>query len=228
MISKTKTSMRSAFSPQPDEMPETLPVFPLEDALLLPGGRLPLNIFEPHYLQMVRDQLATPLRLIGLIQPFGDAEGGDETPLRAVGCAGRIVSFAEQDSRYLIALEGLCRFAVAEEIEPQQGYRRVHADWSKYMADLYPDAQDYPELDRPLLESRLRTYLDYRGMAANWDAIGLAEDPLLITSLAMLCPFNAEEKQALLEAEGAPKLTELLYALLEISAHGPSRSESRN
>ena len=209
-------------------MPEVLPVFPQQNVLLLPGGRMPLNMFEPRYLAMVRDQLATPLRLIGIVQSAPASKKDACPPLRETGCAGKIIHFTEQDDRYLLLLEGICRFTIGEEIELHNGYRRVTADWNSHLQDLYLDRKDYPKLDRPLLEKKLRAYLERMGLSANWEAIGTTEDPALVTSLAMLCPFSAEEKQALLEADCPPKLTEMLYSLLEFGIHESNPSESHH
>ena len=228
MISDSKSSMRNAFSPQPADMPEVLPVLPQRSVLLLPGGKMPLNIFEPRYLAMVRDQLATPLRLIGIIQSAPASKKEAFPPLREIGCAGKIIHFAEREDHYLVLLKGICRFTIGEEIKPHNDYRRVAADWSSHLQDLYPDRKDYPKLDRRLLEKKLRAYLDRMGMSANWEAIGTTEDPALITSLAMLCPFSVEEKQALLEADCPPKLAKMLYSLLEFEIHESNPSESRH
>ena len=228
MIDDSKSSMRNAFSPQPADMPGVLPVFPQHNALLLPGGRMPLNMFESRYLAMVRDQLATPLRLIGIVQSTPVSEKDARAPLRETGCAGKIIHFTEHDDRYLLLLEGICRFTISEEIRPHNGYRRVRADWSPHLHDLYLDRKDYPRLDRPLLEKKLRAYLDRMGLSANWEAIGSTEDQALVTSLAMLCPFSAEEKQALLETDCPPDLTRMLYSLLEFGIHESNPSENRH
>ena len=229
MIGDSKSSsMRNAFSPQPDDMPEVLPVFPQHNVLLLPGGRMPLNMFEPRYLEMVRDQLATPLRLIGIVQSAPGREKGASAPLRETGCAGKIIHFTEHDDRYLLMLAGTCRFTISDEIDPRNGYRRVRPDWSSHLQDLYLDQKDYPKIDRPLLKRKLRAYLERMGLSANWEAIGTTEDPALITSLAMMCPFSAEEKQALLEADCPPELTKMLYSLLDFGIHEGNPSESRH
>ena len=225
---KEKTSLRNAFSPQPDDMPTELPVFPQHNVLLLPGGRMPLNMFEPRYLAMVRDQLATPQRLIGIVQSVKPSRKGVQAPLRDTGCAGKIINFTEHDDRYLLLLEGVCRFTISSELQLQHGYRRVTVDWSGHLQDLYLDRNDYPKIDRNLLEKKLRIYLERMGLSANWEAIGTTEDPALITSLAMLCPFSADEKQALLEADCPPTLTKMLYSLLEFGIHENNQSESRH
>ena len=152
-----------------EELPEILPVFPLSGALLLPEGRLPLNVFEPRYLAMVEDALGAK-RLIGMIQPTESPTGGVPTPgaamiagaepaLYETGCAGRIASFAEtQDGRLMITLAGVSRFKVTRELESTRGYRRVAPDWSGFRADLEPPVTDI-KIDRAKLLSSLRAYL---------------------------------------------------------------------
>jgi Lon protease-like protein len=213
----------SAFDPTYEQLPRTIPVFPLAEVLLLPRGRLPLNIFERRYLAMVEDALAAD-RMIGMIQPLEPA-GTDRTPdLYNTGCAGRICRFEEtEDGRYLIALSGVCRFTVVEELAPVSAYRRVQADWSDFLGDLDPVPDS--GLDRGRLLSALRGYFDVHGIEADWDALREAPDERLITCLSMICPFGASEKQALLEARDLAVRTEVLMALIEMGAAacGPMR-----
>lgn len=202
------------------QLPDSIPVFPLTGVLLLPEGRLPLNIFEPRYLNMVQDALAAP-RLIGMIQPTAPAAEGETPPLYRTGCAGRITSFSEtDDGRLLITLTGICRFNVASELPPLRGYRRVVPDWSPFRADLEPPATDNGTLlDRDRLDPALRAYFQQQGIDANWDAIQQAPDDRLITSLSMICPFDATEKQALLEADDPYRRAQMLLALIEMAVH---------
>lgn len=215
----------------PAELPATIPVFPLAGVLLLPGGRLPLNIFEPRYVAMTEAALASPERLIGMIQPSGDeAAGGgtaggeaagDAPALYPVGCAGRIVSFSESDDprfRYLIVLAGVSRFTIAAEVAGERGFRRVRADWTRWAADLAPPAP--ASLDRERFLATLKDYFAAREIAADWDAIADAPDDRLVTTLAMVCPFSASEKQALLEAADAAALARTVTALMEMAARG--------
>lgn len=201
------------------DLPDTLPVFPLEDALLLPRGRLPLNIFEQRYLAMLDDALKTDHRLIGLIQPD---EGQGPQGLQKVGCAGRIVSFSEtEDGRYLIILAGLCRFTPGAETEGFTPYRRVTPDWAPWSRDL--GAQEVDEgFDRPAFLTLLKRYFTTAGLSTDWDNMKEADEEMLINSLAMLCPFDAPEKQALLEAESLEDRRASLTALMEfaIAAQG--------
>jgi Lon protease-like protein len=200
-----------------EDLPKTLPIFPLPGVLLLPRGRLPLNIFERRYLAMFDDALAGE-RMIGMIQPTAVPTNPSAPALFGVGCAGRITSFAESgDGRYLVALDGVARFRIVEELPLQRGYRRVIPDWSQFAADL---EEENCKVDRPRLVDLLHAYFRQQGLSANWEAIDQAPDERLMTSLAMICPFEPSEKQALLEARCLSDRTELMMALLEIAIAG--------
>ena len=205
-----------------DVLPQEFPVFPLTGALLLPRGKLPLNIFEPRYLALVEDALGQG-RIFGMIQPDPQKPAGPTGPgLYRIGCLGRLSSFSEaDDGRYLITLTGLCRFAVAAEAEPRRGYRRVRADLAPFAHDLETPAE-LPGFDRPGLITALRGYFLRRGFDANWEAIGKMADDQLIVTLAMVCPFDPAEKQALLEAQDEPERARTLRTLLEIDTHQTS------
>jgi Lon protease-like protein len=198
------------------ELPGELPVFPLAGVLLLPRGRLPLNIFEKRYLAMFDDALGGD-RLIGMIQP--SAQVNEPSPaLFSVGCAGRITSFSETgDGRYLVALDGVARFGIAEELPLQRGYRRVVPDWTRFATDV---TEDTGAIDRHRLIELLQAYFRQQSLSANWDAIGQAPDERLVTSLAMICPFEPPEKQALLEAGCLSDRARLMMSLLEIAIAG--------
>ncbi|MBO6838541.1 MAG: LON peptidase substrate-binding domain-containing protein [Alphaproteobacteria bacterium] len=205
----------SQFDPKFDALPSTLPVFPLTGVLLLPRGVLPLNIFEPRYLNMVQDALAAD-RLIGMTQPRDKAESGQEPPIYPMGCAGRITAFEEtDDGRFLISLKGVCRFRAGEEIPTTRGYRRVRPDWSDFEADLtVPEKQT---VDRAALFKSLKAYFAAQGIEASWSALKETPDERLINSLAMICPFDPPEKQALLEAETLCDRAKVLTALVEMA-----------
>ncbi len=197
------------------QLPDTIPVFPLSGALLMPGAQLPLNIFEPRYLRMVDDALAGA-RTIGMIQPR-DSDARDTPKLFDVGCAGRITSFSETgDGRYLITLTGVRRFRLIEEIHADTPYRAARADWSAYEIDAHDD-RSAAEVDRDLLLEIMRDYLDSEGLNADWDAAESAPVEALVVSLAMGCPFLPSEKQALLEASTVAEQAECLMALMEMS-----------
>lgn len=207
------------------DLPLVIPVFPLDGVLLLPGGQLPLNIFEPRYLNMLDDAMSGE-RIIGMIQtrPGGDHQ---RPALAPVGCAGRVTSFAEtSDGRYLITLTGLCRFKAGEELPVRTPYRQVRADFSPYEADLREDGsgeRTAADIDRLLVA--LRRYLDHRGLAIDWGDAESAPSDALINSLAMALPFDPMEKQALLEAETIFERKATLTALLEIDAAGSDDDE---
>jgi Lon protease-like protein len=196
--------------------PVILPIFPLTGVLLLPRGRLPLNIFEPRYLAMTRDALAGQ-RLIGMVQPSDPTVSGSNPPVYPIGCAGRITSFAEtEDGRYLITLTGTCRFRIREELPLLEGYRRVVPEWREFTRDL--DSEDDPRFDRERLIRGLRGYFQQHQMSADWDAITAVPAERLLTSIAMLCPFEPSEKQALLEASDLDDRARLLTAIVEMAA----------
>ena len=198
-----------------DELPGTLPVFPLAGVLLLPRGRLPLNIFEKRYLAMFDDALAGD-RLIGMIQPSDLAASETSPTLYPVGCAGRITQFSEtEDGRYMVTLSGVARFKLVEELPLKRGYRSVVADWSEFAGDL--KAEGCCSVDRARLVALLQDYFRKHGLSANWEAIENAPDERLLTSLSMICPFDPCEKQALLEAGCLADRARLMMTLLEIA-----------
>lgn len=206
--------------PRPDDLPDCFPVFPLSGALLLPRGRLPLNIFEPRYLAMTEDALGAG-RLIGMIQPAPRRPAGRTGPgLYRVGCLGRIVAFSEtEDGRYLITLFGITRFAIVEELPMQRGYRRVRAALAHYAADRTPPPAAGSCCDRAELLGALRGYFTRQGIEANWEAIEGMTEEALVTTLCMACPFDVAEKQALLEAPDLAERAEALRTLLAIDSH---------
>jgi Lon protease-like protein len=208
---------RNAFNPDYADLPEVIPIFPLAGVLLLPGGKLPLNIFEPRYLSMVRDALAGA-RIVGMIQPREEAVDVGAAEVYETGCAGRITAFSEtDDGRYLITLAGLVRFDVTRELPAADGYRRVVADYRRFRGDL---DLDQSEIDREDLLDTVGTYFDAHGIEGDWSAIEETADELLVTSLAMICPFAASEKQALLEALTLPDRVETMTTIMQMAAHG--------
>jgi Lon protease-like protein len=209
-----------------DELPRSLPIFPLTGALLLPRGELPLNVFEPRYLAMVDTVLAGP-RLIGMIQPVDPESKSPNQALSSVGTAGRLTSFKEtEDGRYLITLSGICRFRVADEISVLTPYRQVQPDYRPFAGDLISSGE--PELPRERLAVALKDYLQRRDMKADWSAVMNAPAEMLVNALVTLCPFEPAEKQALLEAPSWQERVDTLVALLEISGAGVSGGGSVN
>lgn len=214
-------------APYPDtgRLPAELPIFPLPKALLLPGGQLPLNIFEPRYISMTLDALGQG-RLIGMIQPLPvagemptDPDPRERPAVYPVGCAGRIISFSETgDGRLMITLLGQSRFRVTGELPLEKGYRRVTADYGAFAADL--ETGEEPAFDRARLLRAAGRYFQARGLNADTAALEKADGETLVTTLAMACPFEVREKQALLEAADTALRADLLTGLLDMAAHG--------
>lgn len=220
---------RSPFDPGFAELPQIIPIFPLPGVLLLPDGKLPLNVFEPRYLAMTSDAMAGQ-RIIGMIQPIDPqavtGQGDDNPPVYRMGCAGRITQFAESDDgRYLITLSGLCRFTIKQELALQRGYRRVIADWGRFQSDIEGVALAQG-VDRERLTRALKAFFTKQQVNANWDAIRDTPDDRLITSLAMVCPFAPAEKQALLECATVSDRAQLLTGLMEMALVQGSGTEA--
>lgn len=201
---------------QLSDLPQTIAVFPLDGALLLPGGELPLQIFEPRYLNMVDDVMAGD-RIIGMIQTRG---GSRARPiLAAVGCAGRITSYAEtSDGRYLITLTGVCRFQVVEELDLRLPYRQARVDYDRYAGDLADERAEASSKARARFASALKRYLNQRELDIDWETANSAPLEALVNSLCMGLPFEPSEKQAFLEAPDLAGRFEVLTTLLEIDA----------
>ena len=205
------------------ELPDTIPVFPLPGALLLPRSRLPLHLFEPRYLAMCDDMLKTSTRLVGMVQPY-DAPGKDGK-LHAIGCAGKLTAFSEtEDGRYMVTLSGISRFRIVEEVEGFTPYRRCKVDWTGFDRDLGPVEKD-ETFNREKFMQALGRFFDDQGLRTDWESLGDAEDELLINSLSMLCPFEPEDKQALLEAPSLTTRRETLVTLIEYALRGGNNEE---
>ena len=195
-----------------EDLPETIPVFPLSGALLLPGGQLPLNVFEPRYLMMFDHALAGN-RLIGMVQPSYSEQVHSE--LCQVGCLGRVTSIAETgDGRYVIALTGVCRFRLIDEV-PAHGRPYRSFKIAPFMTDL-TDEDDEQSIDRPALLAAFRAYLEANKLEADWESVERASNMTLVNSLSMMSPFGPAEKQALLEAPDLKTRAETLIAITEI------------
>ena len=203
---------------RPHPLPERIPLFPLPGALLLPRARLPLQIFEPRYLQMLEDTLKSGHRMIGMIQPQEDGLAG-------VGCAGRVVAFSETDNgRMLIQLRAVSRFRLVEAEEGFQPYLTGRADWSGFGIDLGGTESD-PDFQRgPFLE-RLKRFMEERDLSTDWENASAAETETLINSLSMLLPLDPEEKQALLEAPTLAERRALLDGLIEYALRSGEHEE---
>jgi Lon protease-like protein len=215
--------MSSPFDPKSiDEFPEVVPIFPLPGATLLPRTQLPLNIFEPRYLAMIFDALASH-RCIAMVQPTesqsGDGRQGDLVPpeVYEVGCLGRITAFNEtEDGRLLVNLQGLCRFRVTEELALHNGYRRVRVDWQPYAGDLHED--DEFRLDREQFRAAMAAYFDGNGIRVDWEGLDKMSDERAVNFLSMHLPFTPPEKQALLEAASVEDRNKVLLAVASMAA----------
>lgn len=199
-----------------EDIPEIVPVFPLTAALLLPGGQMPLNIFEPRYLEMVDHALAGR-RVIAMVQPRFDIETPDTAapPLCEVGCLGRITSYTETgDGRVLIALQGVCRFRLIEEITVKTPFRQCRI--APFLADLHEGAGG-EEVDRAALLKTFRAYLEANRLEADWESVSRAGNETLVNALSMMSPYGPAEKQALLEAPDLKTRAETLIAITEIA-----------
>ena len=207
------------------DLPQEVMLFPLTGALLLPFGLLPLNIFEPRYLNLFLDALKTE-RLVGMVQPVTPQEKAGSEELYRIGCLGRISRFEENDDDCLqIMLTGVCRFSILQELPlNQRGYRCVKVDFTDFSTDMNLLSPDETFIDRDNLLQALRIYFKAKDLTANWKAINQSNDQVLVTSLAMLCPFQPQEKQALLEVPSIRGRAEIITALLEINAHDSSEN----
>ena len=196
-----------------DDLSRKIPIFPLTGAVLFPGTQLPLNIFEPRYVQMIDDALASPNRLLGMIQPDKPSQSGTKT-LKRVGCVGRISSFNEaEDSRYLITLSGVIRFEVTEELDVTTPYRQIIANYNNFKTDV--GTQNIDGIDRSKLLALVKRYLEHRKILADWEIIQQTPTEQLINYLGILVPFTPEEKQLLLEAKTLTTRSHALEALYQ-------------
>ncbi|MCU0832746.1 MAG: LON peptidase substrate-binding domain-containing protein [Rhizobiaceae bacterium] len=208
------------------DFPDVVPVFPLAGALLLPGGQMPLNIFEPRYLAMFDAAMASD-RLVGMVQPRSetlvkplrkpdaDASHDTEPQLCDVGGLGRIVSFNETgDGRYIVTLAGICRFRVLDEVQTLEPFRRARI--APFLADLH-EAEENDSVDRDALLRTFKAYLEANQMDADWDSVRRANNHTLVNALSMMSPFGPAEKQALLEAPDLKMRAETLIAITEVT-----------
>ena len=201
----------------PGDLPEVIPVFPLEGALLLPRGQLPLNIFEPRYLMMIDDAFTGGRRLIGMIQPDPAHPGPEERPnLYKIGCVGRITQLTGSgDGRYMIQLTGIARFRIEAEVAVATPYRQCRVIYTPFANDFVGHTGE-DEVDRERLLKALSDFLKANDLKADWEGIENAPNEALVNALAMMSPYGAAEKQALLEAPDLKTRAEILVAVTEI------------
>lgn len=201
---------------KPADLPQTIPLFPLTNALLFPRAVLSLNVFEPRYLNMVDDALAGD-RLIGMIQPAAGEENDPTPDLSEIGTVGRITMFSEtDDGRYLITLTGVSRFALESEINAGTPYRQALVSYDQFIDDF--SQASGATIDRPMLMQSLKTYAALHGFQVDWDAVDQAPTETIINMAAQLCPFDPVAKQALLEAQTLEDRCRTLVALLQWGA----------
>lgn len=209
-----------------ESLPGVIPVFPLPGALLLPRAHLPLHIFEPRYLAMVRDAMKGD-KVIGMVQPHGMQDDG-RPALYSVGCAGKIEQFEDiEGGRFLIAVKGVSRFRITEELPVATPYRQVRADYTTYAHDRMTPAP-LPAQVRTQLLTQLEQYLQAHTLKADWEAIHGADDEMLVNAICMLCPFEDAEKQALLEAVSLAERAEAAVLLMRFAEEQPGLTDKRH
>ena len=185
-----------------DSLPKSLPVFPLSNFIIFPNTTVPLNIFEPRYIDMINDSMKSN-KLVGMIQPKLLKNNDNEVPqLHEIGCMGKITSFKEtEETRYLIELKGIIRFKVINEIDTNKKYRECKVDFENYYEDLENKKENIKFSDLELIFKDLKSLFERRGFIINWKALEKQSLNETINALAMASPFSVEEKQVLLEAK---------------------------
>ena len=182
-------------------LPTKLPVFPLSNFIIFPKTTVPLNIFEPRYIDMINDSMQSD-KLIGMIQPKNSLDKKNRPELYEIGCAGKITSFNEtEDGRFLIELKGLTRFKNVKEIETEKKYRILEVSYENFYQDLINEKEEIKFSDLELIFKDLKSLFEKRGFIINWKALEKQSLDETINALAMASPFTLEEKQILLEAE---------------------------
>mgnify|MGYP000930081122 CR=1 FL=1 len=217
---------KDPFTTRYEDLPEILPVFPLSQVILLPGGRLPLNVFEPRYLALVQAALAHD-RLFGMIQPLDEEVGGDAPPLYSVGSVGRIVHFSETEARQMfVVLHGVCRFRVLGEAEGAEGFRRLRVDYAPFREDVAVPGGSGLDASRERLNGVLKRFVEAHALEVDLRALESLSLPSLVVTLSMALPFEAPEKQALLEAQTLERRYAALCALMEMGAVGGTAGDA--
>ncbi len=207
---------RNPFFPKFGDLPAELPVFPLSGAVVMPGVQLPLNIFEPRYLNMIFDALAAD-QLIGMIQPTSETLLEEVPELHRVGCAGRITSYSEtSDGRIVLVLTGVCRFGAVREVDGRRGYRRVAASWERFAADCHGDEERIA--DRSGFQASLKSFCTLRGVEIPWDDVKKMADADLVNLLCAHLPLSPEDKQALIETITTGERASLMRGLLDMAS----------
>ncbi|MBK1719680.1 LON peptidase substrate-binding domain-containing protein [Thiocystis violacea] len=212
---------RNPFFPKFSDLPAELPIFPLAGAVVMPGVQLPLNIFEPRYINMVFDALASN-HLLGMIQPTSETMLKDVPEIHRVGCAGRITSYSEtSDGRIILVLTGVCRFQVSRELDEHQGYRRARVDWERFTGDYHGGGETIA--DRLGFLASLKTYCTLRGVDIPWNDIEKMTDHDLTNLLCAHLPLSPEDKQALIETLQTTERAALMRGLLDMASAASMR-----
>lgn len=216
--------LHERFLPTFESLPTALPVFPLDSVIIMPGAVLPLNIFEPRYLNMIEDAFKSH-HLIGMVQPKADSLDDEVPSLYGTGCAGRITAYSETpDGRMLVSLTGVIRFDIKEELTTIRGYRQVVPDWTPYREDYGSEWEQTP-VDRERLHAILRQYLEENDMSVEWQSLEALPDMRLINLMATLLPLDNPEKQAILEAPAGQARADIFLSAIEFGIHtGPTDS----
>jgi Lon protease-like protein len=201
-------------------LPKIIPVFPLSNFIMFPGTSVPLNIFEPRYIDMINDSMKSD-KLIGMIQPKKINDSSNNIPnLHKVGCLGKITSFKDTESgNFLIELKGVIRFETKEEMDTQKKYRSCEVDYSTYLSDLENRSEDLKFTDLELIFKDLKSLFEKRGYVINWKALEKQKLDETINALAMASPFSLEEKQVLLEAENLSSRKNKIAEILSTYSH---------
>ena len=202
-----------------NEFPKKIPVFPLRNFIIFPKTTVPLNIFEPRYIDMVNDSMKTN-KMIGMIQPKSNNDQKNKPDLHEVGCLGKITSFAEtNDGRFLIEVKGLNRFHSIKELETEKKYRILEVDFTKFPNDLSDENEDLKFSDLELIFKDLKSLFEKKGFIVNWKALEKQSLNETINALAMASPFSLEEKQILLETVSLDSRKEKIAQILSTYSH---------
>ena len=194
-------------------LPNIIPIFPLEGVIMFPETYLPLNIFEPRYLKMIDEVISTENRLIGMIQPKIMKESDKKNTFYQVGCAGKIIKFEEtEDNRYLITLKGLSRFNLITEKITDYEYREANICWENFSKDFDLNVNS---TNFSTLKATLKKYFKTKNIKANMDAIDTFNDYNFVDQITMICPLANNEKQLLLETSSISKRSKLLHTILD-------------
>ena len=202
-----------------NNFPKKIPVFPLSNFIIFPKTTVPLNIFEPRYIDMVNDSMKTN-KMIGMIQPKSNNDQTNKPDLHEVGCLGKITSFAEtNDGRFLIEVKGLNRFHSIKELETEKKYRILEVDFTKFPNDLSDENEDLKFSDLELIFKDLKSLFEKKGFIVNWKALEKQSLNETINALAMASPFSLEEKQILLETVTLDSRKKKIAQILSTYSH---------